>query len=85
MRRVLDGLALLALVVGVLSVVLLFWLDSPFLMVNLMIIGGYGALYAGSVGLCPGPVAASAGFGLILCGAGLTLLGQWVSADRRTT
>lgn len=85
MRRVLDGLALLALVVGVLSEVLLFWLDSPFLMVNLVIIGGYGVLYSGSVGLNPGPVLASAGFGLICCSAGLTLLGQWASADRRTT
>ncbi len=83
-RRMLDGLALVALVVGYLSVVLLFWLDTPFLLVNLVIIGVYGAVYGGSVGLHPGPVLASAGFGLILCSAGLTLTSQWASANRRT-
>lgn len=83
MRRVLDICALLALVVGYLSVALLFWLDTPYLLVNLLIVGGYGAIYGGSVGLQAGPLLATAGFGLILCSAGLMLASQWASTQRQ--
>jgi hypothetical protein len=83
-RRMLDACALLSLVIGYMSVGLLFWLDTPYLLVNLVIIGGYGAIYGGSVGLQPGPLLATAGFGLVFCSAGLTLVGQWASTQKQT-
>ncbi len=52
-------------------------------LVNLVIVGGYGAIYSSSVGLQPGPLLVTAGFGLVFCSAGLTLVGYWASTQRQ--
>jgi hypothetical protein len=71
-RRVLDALALCLLVIGYVSAALLTWRNERRALIVLVVVGALGTLYSGSVGLYPGPIIATGGFGLILCGAGLT-------------
>ena len=74
-RRVLDALALCLVVIGYGSAALLTWRNERRALIALVVIGALGTLYSGSSGLYPGPIVATGGFGLILCGAGL----NWAS------
>lgn len=71
-RRVLDALALCLLVIGYVGAALLIWYNDRRALIGLVVIGALGTLYSGSTGLYPGPIIATGGYGLILCGAGLT-------------
>ncbi len=76
-RRVGDALAGFLLIVSyvVLFVVLTQMNDRRRAMVILMLAGVLGIVYGALVGLYPGPMTASAGFSLVLCGAGVNLAG----------
>jgi hypothetical protein len=74
-RRVLDVLVFCMLIMGYGSMALLAWQNEHRALIALIVIGVLGTLYAGFVGLYPGPILATGGFALILFGAGL----NWVS------
>ena len=76
-RRVGDALAGFLLIVSyaVLFVALTQPNDRRRAMMILMLVGVLGIVYGALVGLYPGPMTASAGFSLVLCGAGVNLAG----------
>jgi hypothetical protein len=74
-RRVLDVLVFCMLVMGYGSMALLAWRNEYRALIALIAIGALGTLYAGFMGLYPGPILAAVGFALILFGAGL----DWAS------
>ena len=74
-RRVWDGLALIALVVGLWSLPALLWRGNPAALGALVTVGVLGMVYTLTVGLSTAAAIAAYGFGLVFFGAALSWLG----------
>jgi len=75
-RRVFDGATLAMLLLGYASIARAMWRGQRWTLVVLTAIGALGALYSAATGLYAGPILATAGFALVLFGAGLGWISQ---------
>ncbi|RPI97982.1 MAG: hypothetical protein EHM39_08705, partial [Chloroflexi bacterium] len=76
-KRALDGLALLLLLCAYASIALMIVREDGRALIVLTLIGAAGTLYGGASGLVLGPILTTAGFALVLFGAGLNVISQY--------